>query len=521
MPSVAAPPRPRVRRAIAAPRAPEVALPWVRRAPDAPYFVLDTGEPWTPVGANESITWPELAGLFARRDLPGVEAHLVGLRARGVTVLRLMLEYCQGEHRYFERPAGRFVPAMVRLWDDLFAMCARVGLRILLTPFDTFFHWRRWHHHPYNRRHGGPCAHRTQFLVCRDTREFVKRRLAFATERWGGGGVLFAWDLWNELHPAQAADDDAAMHDFVSEVSASLRDVETRLHGRAHLQTVSVFGPALRTRPALRELVFAHPSLDFASTHFYAERTIDDPRDTVAPAVVTGALVDDALAAIPDGRPFLDSEHGPIHTFKDRRRTLPEAFDDEYFRHMQWAHLAAGGAGGAMRWPNRHPHVLTAGMRAAQHALARFLPLIDWARFRRRSLGGALGLRDARTGAPLRLVTARPPAQPAGAPSVRLRGGDCAAFACGDASQAVVYLLRADRLTPDGRLRRDAAPRRVCVEVPGLSPGVYAVTLWDPVDGEAVQERRCEHASGTLTVRDVPLVADLALAIRPAVAPGA
>src|SRR3712207_8786775 len=53
-------------------------------------------------------------------------------------------------------------------------------------------------------------------------------------------------------------------------------------------------------------------------------------------------------------------------------------------RHMQWAHFAAGAAGGGMRWPNRRPHVLTEGMRKAQHALAGFLPLIDWAHFRRR-----------------------------------------------------------------------------------------------------------------------------------------
>ena len=141
---------------------------------------------------------------------------------------------------------------------------------------------------------------------------------------------------------------------------------------------VSVFGPELVARPRLSEPVFRHPALDFASSHFYEHGTIDDPRDTVAPALSTGRLAREALAQITDGRPFLDSEHGPIHTFKDHHRTLPEAFDDEYFRHMQWAHLASGGAGGGMRWPNRHPHVLTAGMRRAQRALAGFLPLVDW-----------------------------------------------------------------------------------------------------------------------------------------------
>jgi mannan endo-1,4-beta-mannosidase len=495
-----------------APRLP--ALPWVTRAADAPYFVLETGAPWTPVGANESITWPELAGLFRRRDLDGVEAHLRSLHARGVTVLRLMLEYSQGEHRYFERPAGRYVPAMVRLWDDLFTICARVGLRVLLTPFDTFWHWIRWHRHPYNREHGGPCADRTQFLTCSDTRALVKRRLAFASERWGGSGVLFAWDLWNELHPAQAGHDLDAMHEFVTDVSTSLREHELRVHGRAHPQTVSVFGPELRDRPALRALILRHPSLDFASTHFYAERTIDDPRDTVAPAVAAGMLVDQALAEITDDRPFFDSEHGPIHRFKDRKRTLSVEFDDEYFRHFQWAHLAAGGAGGGMRWPNRHPHVLTTGMREAQGALARFLPLIDWLRFRRRPLSRAATLRDAGDGAPLRLVVPGLREGTEGPPVVSLRARDAAVFACGDAAQAIAYLLRVDQRTDDGRLRRDVAPRSVTLELPGLEAGTYAITEWDPERGAARRTRRHVHGGGVMAITDLPLAADLALAVR-------
>ncbi|TIT96391.1 MAG: hypothetical protein E5W39_19160, partial [Mesorhizobium sp.] len=84
----------------------------------------------------------------------------------------------------------------------------------------------------------------------------------------------------------------------------------------------------------------------------YEEGTIDDPSDTVAPALGMARIVGEALGEIRDGRPFLDSEHGPIHSFKDKKITLPEPFDDEYFRHLQWAHLAAGGAGGGMRWPN-------------------------------------------------------------------------------------------------------------------------------------------------------------------------
>ena len=461
-------------------------LPWIRVAADAPYFETETGEAWTPIGQNDAVNWPELEGLFRRRDLAAVEAHLRHLRAHGVTVLRLMLEYAQGEEHYIEQPIGVFRPDMVRLWDDLFALCERTGMRILLTPVDTFFTWNRWESNPYNRANGGPCASREELLVCPDTRRAVLARLGFAAERWGGSGALFAWDLWNEMHPVHVGNQLDQVHPVISELSRFVRELETRLYGRAHPQTVSVFGPELIWKPVLVEPILRHPELDFANSHFYEEGTIDFPQDTVAPAVSVGRLVRQALADTVEGRPFFDSESGPIHTFKDRDTTLPEPFDDEYFRHMQWAHFASGGAGGGMRWPNRHPHVLTAGMRRAQRSLAGFLPLIDWSRFRRRNLNDEVD---------------------AGAPGV-------AAFACGDEAQAVLWLLRRDALDDDGRVRRDADPLHPRVTVPGLAPGRYRATAWNTDSGTALSTWEADADAGGLTLRLPPMVTDVAVAVR-------
>ncbi len=462
------------------------ALPWILRAPGAPYFAEESGAAFTPIGDNNAITWPELAPLFRRRDLPAVEQHLRWLRDHGVTVIRLMLEYGQREHRYLERPAGRFVPAMVQLWDDMVALCRRTGMRLLLTPFDTFFLWRRWRFHPYNAAAGGPCAGRNALLTCMGTRELVKARLAFASGRWGGDGTVFAWDIWNEMHPAQGGDDPECFDAFISDVAPWLRDHETRTHGRAHLQCVSVFGPELVTRPALNAPIFRHPALDFASSHFYEHGTIDDPRDTVAPALAVGRLVREALSQVTDARPFLDSEHGPIHAFKDRHRTLPEPFDDEYHRHVQWAHLASGGAGGGMRWPNRTPHVLTRGMREAQRALSAFLPLIDWAQFGRRNLNDEIGVTT---------------------PGI-------AAFGCGDARQAVVWLLRRGPFAPDGRLDR-AAEGPVALRIPGLAPGPCRVTGFDTLEGGVVTRLDAQATGNGVLSLELPRMGpDLALAIR-------
>ena len=438
------------------------------------------------MGQNDAVTWPELAGLFRGRDLPGVEAHLRWLAGHGVTTLRLMLEYCHGEHRYLERPIGRFQPNMVRLWDDLFALCERVGMRILLTPYDTFFTWIRWAKHPLNRSNGGPCAARSRLLLCRETREAIKGRLRFATERWGASGALWGWDLWNEIHPAHAGGSSEGFGEFIDEVGGDLRALELRLHGRAHPQTVSVFGPVLGRDTALRDAVFRHPGLDFASSHFYESGSIDNPRNTVDAALTTGRLTREALAEVADFRPFLDSEHGPIHAFKDRHRVLPEAFDDEYFRHMQWAHFASGGAGGGMRWPNRHPHVLTPGMRTAQRSLADFLPLIDWTGFRRRNLNAEL----------------------------RISAAGIAGFACGDPVQAVAWLLRTDTVGRDGTLRRDAEPRPVELRLPGLDPGRYQATAWDTLDGSAVGVCESTARNGELALTLPPIRTDLAVAVR-------
>ena len=394
---------------------------WVKRAPGVPYFITEDGVAWTPIGQNDAISWVEWQGLW-NGDLGSVARHLAWMRDSGVTVLRFMLEYAETGEHFFEQPAGTFNPTIVAAWDRLIPLVQAAGLRLLLTPLDTYFQWVLWDQHPYNVANGGPCAARTQLMICPATRALIKARLAFATERWGGSGVVFAWDLWNEMHPVQGGDVPGCFEDYIDDVSPFLRALEMRLHGHAHLQCVSVFGPELHWKPWLNEPIFRHPLLDFANNHFYEEGTIDHPADTVAPALAVGRLVREALAEITDGRPFFDSEHGPIHTYKDHGRTLPEPFDDEYFRHIQWAHLASGGAGGGMRWPNRDPHTLTPGMRQAQAVLARFLPLINWTTFQRRPVD----------------VTVDDPA--------------VAVFACGDEQQMVVWLLRTGPLLPDGRI---------------------------------------------------------------------
>jgi mannan endo-1,4-beta-mannosidase len=125
-------------------------------------------------------------------------------------------------------------------------------------------------------------------------------------------------------------------------------------------------------------------------------------------------------------------------------------------------------------------------MRKAQAALAGFLPLIDWSRFRRATLNDAIRV-------------ARP---------------EIAAFGCGDDAQAVVWLLRKDVTGAEGTLRRDAAPVAPDVLVPGLAPGRYRVRAWDTLAGAERGSQEVDCGSGALALQPPPFATDLALAIR-------
>jgi mannan endo-1,4-beta-mannosidase len=297
--------------------------------------------------------------------------------------------------------------------------------------------------------------------------------------------VLFAWDLWNEVEPIHANNKVEAIYEFVSHISSFLRDLEIRIHGKAHLQTVSAFAPHLNKFPALNEVIFRHPLLDFATTHFYGPKALDAPANTAKAAICTGALVKKALSHLRDSRPFFDSEHGPIRAFRKRGGTLGKAFDEEYFRFNQWAHLASGGAGGGMRWPYRHPHVLTSGMRLAQKSMAAFCRLIDWKTFNRVNI----------------------------AKSVKVSQKNVHVFACGDAGQAIIWLLRTDTINAMGMTDAQASPIETLLQIP-LSKGCYRAVWWHTLKCSIQTTSMGQtNAKGLLTIKIEGLISDMAIVI--------
>lgn len=436
----------------------------IRVAPSGAYFETTDNAPFLFVGPNDSITWPGLAGLYRRKGLEGVETYLQEMADSGVTILRLMLEYAHREHRYFEYPQpGRFNPSMVRLWDDLFALCEQAGIRVLLAPWDNFWMARRWKKHPYNRAMGGPCDGPQAFFTDEETFQATVRRFAFVIERWGGSGVIAAWDLFNEIDPYWGGTPEQQSA-VLTRLSETIRERERSAWGFTRPQTVSVYGP--KPKEDYEQMIFAHPSLDFATTHIY-EGAIDFPHDPVTPALTMGRWVRYArerIAALSPGkiRPFTDTEHGPIHLFNDHRKYQPEAKDDLYEHALMWAHLASGGAGSGMRWPARHPHVLTKGMQRSLKSLAGFAQKADWRHFAPR------------------------PEPAGGVTSLQVEGNDAVhRFACRDDRQAVAYLLRSHD--------SESSARSGTLVMPEVMPNsLWCLERWDTRNGVT---RGCQHVS--------------------------
>ena len=112
-----------------------------------------------------------------------------------------------------------------------------------------------------------------------------------------------------------------------------------------------------------------------------------------------------------------------------------------------------------MRWPNRHPHSLTPGMRHAQGVMAEFSRLIDWRHFASR--------------------------RPRSVSWCSLE--ELVAYACSDEHQAMIWVLRDKGLlgptgiSPSGRCSQGAS-----VEIPSLGPGTYDVDFVETWNGHTL-----------------------------------
>ena len=343
--------------------------------PGGRYFVHADGSALIPIGYNHNPDWPEFeeANPEGRVYRPQeTERYVAHLKASGVNVLRLMIETPPTGN--LEAPIGTFSPEHVRWIDTIVSAARKNDIKLIVTPWDTFWMNRRFDTTPYNPLLGGDLRQKIDFIQSPVLREQEKRRLRYLIDRWGNSGTIFSWELLNEADLWWGATPEQ-LRAWIVEIATYTREYELKKWGRNHLLSVS-FAEPMPTGP-LGVDAFSLPVLDYATTHLYigASRA---PKESVGPALAIQQGVRFALAQMSNRRPYMDTENGPIDKWIESAE-----LDDEVFRGMTWAHLASGAAGSGFRWPYRNPHHLTEGMLASLKAMNGFVREAPW-----RSLAG-------------------------------------------------------------------------------------------------------------------------------------
>lgn len=343
---------------------------YVRVMPGGRYFVHADGRPFIPIGYNHNPDWTKFDEANPSREvydptLP--DRYMAHLRERGVNVIRLMIETPPSGN--LEEPVGLFSPEHVR-WIDTIVLAARKhDIKLLITPWDTFWMNRRWETTPFNPENGGLVKERIDFITSKAVRVQQKRRIQYLIDRWGNTGTIFGWELLNEADLWWGASA-AQLTDWVNDIATYARTYERQKWGRNHLLSVS-FAEAM-PKDGMATVAYRSPHLDYATTHLYIG-AVKAPTEPIAPAGGTAEGVRYALGEIQDRRPYMDTENGPIDRWVDDAK-----LDEEVFLNMTWAHIASGAAGTGFRWPYRHPHHLTEGMLDHLKTVETFVADVDW-----------------------------------------------------------------------------------------------------------------------------------------------
>jgi mannan endo-1,4-beta-mannosidase len=444
-------------------------------------FVFPNGTITVPIGENDGYPWPGLNDLWLRGDRAATDAYVLKLRNSGVNVMRIMLEAAGSNSEFLENPIGTYNPKVLAFWDTFFDICEKRGMTVLLTPWDTF--WmndpgaNRWASNPYNAANGGPCATQAEFITSPAARAAQKARFKFMIDRWGNSKAIFAYDLlnefdiwWNPATPAQRAD-------WVDEMARYVRDYEMSKWGKVHMLTVS--SAAGSPSGIIGQTVYRYPLFEFANTHQYYTN-VNDPKDIIAPALEVNAGVRYSLGQIDDGRPYTDSESGPINHWQ-----TDQAFDDLYYRAMAWAHFSSGGSGSGMRWPYRNPHYLSDGMHATQRALSLVSKDLDWSLFHPVNVDS-------------RLSTNR---------------GDLIVMGSADTDTALIWVIQ------DVRQRPAESVSNAVITFKGLTPGRFRASFWNPVSGGRIGSGVYATTGTAIAIPLIPFPLDLVITLH-RLAPG-
>ncbi|MDI6829234.1 MAG: hypothetical protein QME62_12205, partial [Armatimonadota bacterium] len=343
---------------------------YIRVAPGGRYFMHSDGRFFTPIGYNHNPEWTPFNKCAPCRpgyDPASVEQFFKYLNDSGVNLLRMMVDLPLSS--LMEKPIGVFVPEHTLWLDEIIKLARKYEVRLMITPWDTFWMNHGWDDNPYNSKNGGPVEKKVDFITKREVIEAQKRRWKYIIDRWGNTGTIFAWELLNEADYWWGASPEQVIA-WAKEMGEFVREYEKKKWGRNHLICISTGRPM--PNDGWADLAYHLPAIDFATTHLYVGAA-NAPDEPIGPALAEKQGVEYALAQIRDNRPYIDGENGPIN-----RWIADVNLDNEVFHNMSWAHLSSGGSGSGLRWPYRNPHHLSDGMYQTLLLMSRFANELPW-----------------------------------------------------------------------------------------------------------------------------------------------
>ena len=338
-------------------------------------FMDASGKAFVPIGYNHNPDWTEFGHanpMAEEYDPKRADAWCAKLQRNGVNLLRMMVETPPSGD--LEDPIGVFSPEHM-IWLDTVVRAARDhGIRLMLTPYDTFWMNLRADTSPYWKANGGPLdpARKSEWYTNPKIREAQKRRNHWLIDRYGNLDTVFCWepmneaDIWWDATPAQ-------LQNWADDIVADAKAYQRKRWGTDRLFSIST----ANSMPAgdLGAFAYRRPDLDLANTHLYigaARKAPKNASDVIAPEAEG---VRHALEEMRDNRPYIDTENGPIDGW-----IADERLDNAVFHDQSWSHLASGGAGSGLRWPYRNPHHLTDGMLASLKTMRRFADAVNWSK---------------------------------------------------------------------------------------------------------------------------------------------
>jgi hypothetical protein len=341
---------------------------------------LYPGDAWNP-GNSSYINYSETPG--GEGTAPG---WFDSLAATGVNTLRVTMEYLataavdalpsmRGRY-WIESNPGVYNPDMKGFLLNMMEEANRVGIRLLLEPFDTFNYRTFFSKTAFSTANGGPISTIDDFFQSNGVMNIVVNRIKtiidWVNESPYPQSVIAIdlpneWDNWSWTLNARGNGDPARLQEMRDRSKYILREAAA-VKNYAPNMLIMTSTNALVPRGAEARALFLGDNLDILAPHLYSSTTGEpvnspDADKSVRPVTDYAALVGYWTASKRDNRAIFNSEWGLVKWQWDGGKTYYTGVspspnpakpwtvqnDVDLYRTTTWTQLAMGMAGTGIR----------------------------------------------------------------------------------------------------------------------------------------------------------------------------